>query len=132
MKLLEKMRILVGVDGSLQSRKALSEAVGIAKHFSGYLKVVTVHEKGNEEKAKATLADAKRDLERETITYDYELASVVGSTPSRVLVATAKQENFDLIVIGSRGLSSGVSILLGSVSKQVVGNAYCNVLVVKK
>ena len=128
----DKMRILVGVDGSLQSSKALSEAIGIAKHFSGNLKVVTVFEKGMEEKAEATLAEAKRELEREGITYDYELSSVIGSTPSRVLVTTAKQENIDLIVIGSRGLSDRVSMFLGSVSKQVVGNAYCNVLVVKK
>jgi len=128
----DKMRILVGVDGSLQSSKALSEAIGITKHFSGNLKVVTVFEKGMEEKAEATLAEAKRELEREGITYDYELSSVIGSTPSRVLVTTAKQENIDLIVIGSRGLSDRVSMFLGSVSKQVVGNAYCNVLVVKK
>ncbi len=130
--MLEKMRILVGVDGSVQSRKALLEAVSIAKHFSGFIKILMVYEKGNEKKAEATLNDAKRALEAEGITYDYELASVVGSTPSRVLVTMAKQENFELIVIGSRGLSGRVSMLLGSVSRQVVGNAQCNVLVVKK
>jgi len=37
-----------------------------------------------------------------------------------------------LIVIGSRGLGGRTSMLLGSVSKQVVSNAYGNVLVVKK
>ena len=128
----EKMRILVGFDGSVQSRKALSEAISIAKHFSGIIKVVTVHEKGMEKKAETTLNDAKLMMESEGVTFDYELASLLGSTPSRVLVSAAKQENFELIVIGSRGLSGGVSMLLGSVSKQVVGSAHCNVLVVKK
>jgi nucleotide-binding universal stress UspA family protein len=56
---------------------------------------------------------------------------VLGSNPAKALVIIAKQENFGLIVIGSRGLGSKVSFLLGSVSKQVVANAYCNVLVVK-
>jgi len=130
--MIDKMRILVGVDGSVQSKKALLEAASIAKHFSGFIKAVMVYEKGLEKKAETTLSDAKRELEAEGISHYYEVTSVVGSTPSRILVAIAKQESFDLIVIGSRGLSGRVSMLLGSVSKQVVANAYCNVLVVKK
>jgi nucleotide-binding universal stress UspA family protein len=51
--------------------------------------------------------------------------------PLKLWWATAKQENFGLIVIGNRGLGSKLSFLLGSVSKQVVANACCNVLVVK-
>jgi nucleotide-binding universal stress UspA family protein len=63
---------------------------------------------------------------------EYELSAILGSNPARALKNTAKHENFDLIVVGSRGLGSKVSILLGSVSRQVAINADCNVLVVKK
>ena len=72
----------------------------------------------------------KQDLEQEGVKCDVSL--ILGSNPAKVLETIAKQESFDLIVVGSRGLSGRVSILLGSVSKQVVGKAYCNVLVVKK
>jgi nucleotide-binding universal stress UspA family protein len=48
------------------------------------------------------------------------------------MVNMAKQENIDLIVVGNRGLGRTVALLLGSVSRKVVSDAYCNVLVVKK
>jgi len=125
----DKIRILVGYDGSLQSKKALTEAIAIAKHFSGLIKVINVYEKGKEKEAETTVIEAKQILEKEDVAHDVSL--VLGSNPAKTLGIIAKQENFGLIVIGSRGLGSKVSFLLGSVSKQVVVNAYCNVLVVK-
>ena len=52
--------------------------------------------------------------------------------PARALQTIAKQDNFDPIVLGNRGLGSKASLLLGSVSRQVVADAECNVLVIKK
>src|SRR3990170_5104154 len=126
----DKIRILVGYDASSQSKKALKEAIVIAKHFSGFIKVVNVCEKGKEKEAETTIIEAKQILEKEDLTHDVSL--VLGSNPAKALGIIAKQENFGLIVIGSRGLGSNLSFLLGSVSKQVVADAYCNVLVVKK
>ena len=125
----DKIRILVGYDGSSQSRKALTEAITIAEHFSGFIKVVNVYEKGKEKEAETAIIEAKQNLEKEDVAYDVSL--ILGSNPAKALAIIAKQENFGLIVIGSRGLGSKVSFLLGSVSRQVVSNAYCNVLVVK-
>ena len=126
----DRIRILVGYDGSLQSKKALKEAITIAKHFSGFIKVVNVYEKGKKKEAEAAILVAEQNLEQEKVAHDSLLA--LGSSPAKTLVIMAKQENFDLIAVGSRGLGRNVSMLLGSVSKQVVSNAYCNVLVVKK
>jgi nucleotide-binding universal stress UspA family protein len=126
----ERIRILVGYDDSLQSKKALKEAITIAKHFSGFIKVVTVYEKGKKKEAEVAILEVAQRLEQEKVAHDTLLA--LGSNPADTLVITAKQENFELIVVGSRGLGHKVSILLGSVSKQVVSNAYCNVLVIKK
>ena len=47
-------------------------------------------------------------------------------------LSMAQKENFDLIVVGNRGLGGTAALLLGSVSRQVVTGAVCNVLVVKK
>jgi len=126
----EKMKILVGVDGSDYSTWALMEAISIAKKFSGHVKVITVYKRGHKDEATKTQIKAKQLLEEEKI--DSSQSSILGSNPSRALVDTAKNENFDLIVVGSRGLGSAASFLLGSVSKQVVSKASCNVLVVKK
>ena len=126
----EKIRIIVGYDDSLQSRKALDEAITIAKCFSGFIKVVNVYEKGKLAQAEASIMFADRGLEKERV--GHECISVLGSNPAKVLVIMAKKENFNLIIVGSRGLGGKASMLLGSVSKQVVSNAYGNVLVVKK
>ena len=130
MLVFDKIRILVGVDGSLQSRKALIEAITLAKHFSGVIKAVTVYEKGGEKKAEAVINDVRKKLENEGVKHD--ISSVLSSNPAKALATMAKQENLDLIVVGSRGLGGRVSIFLGSVSKEIVGDAYCDVLVVKR
>jgi nucleotide-binding universal stress UspA family protein len=126
----ERIRILVGYDNSLQSKKALKEAITIAMHFSGFIKVVNVYEKEKKKEAEATIFEVEQNLEKEKVAHETLL--VLGSNPAKALVIMAKQENFDLIAVGSRGLGRNVSMLLGSVSKQVVSNAYCNVLVIKK
>ena len=124
------MRILVGVDGSDNSTWALMEAISIAKKFSGHVKVITIYKRGGVDEAKKTQLKAKQLLGEQEI--DSSLEAILGSNPSRALVDNAKNENFDLIVVGSRGLGNAAAFLLGSVSKQVVSKASCDVLVVKK
>jgi nucleotide-binding universal stress UspA family protein len=126
----EKMEILVGVDGSDNSTWALMEAINIAKKFSGHVKVITVYKRGSIDEATKTQMKAKQLLGEEKIDSSFE--SILGSNPSRALVDTAKNEKSDLIVVGSRGLGNAAAFLLGSVSKQVVSKANCDVLVVKK
>jgi len=126
----DKMKILVGVDGSDYSTWALMEAISIAKKFSGHVKIVTVYKQGNKDEATKTQIKAKQLLEEEKI--DSSISAILGSNSSRALVDMAENENFDLIVVGSRGLGSAAAFLLGSVSKQVVSKANCDVLVVKK
>jgi nucleotide-binding universal stress UspA family protein len=126
----EKMKILVGLDGSDTSTWALIEAISIAKKFSGHVKVITVYKRGGIDEATKTQTKAKSLLNEEQI--DSSLSAILGSNPSRALVDTAQKEKTDLIVVGSRGLGSAAAFLLGSVSKQVVSKANCDVLVVKK
>ncbi len=128
-RMFDKIRILVGYDESPQSKNAVKEAITIARCFSGFIKVVYVYGKGMEGKAETAVIEVKEKLKKDEVQHDVSL--VLGSNPAKVLLITAKQENFALIVVGSRGLGNTLSMLLGSVSKQVVANARCNVLVVK-
>lgn len=126
----EKMKILVGLDGSDYSTWALMEAISIAKKFNGHITVITVYKRGSKEEADKTQLKANQLLEEEKI--DCNILSILGSNPSRALVDTAENEKIDLIVVGSRGLGRAAAFLLGSVSRQVVSKANCDVLVVKK
>jgi nucleotide-binding universal stress UspA family protein len=126
----DKMKILVGIDGSDHSKGALIEAKKVAKNFSGFVKVINVYGQGMDKEAKKVLEEAEQYLKKEKI--EHSLESILGSNPSRALINVAKHEDFDLIVVGSRGLGSVASFLLGSVSRQVVSKAHCDVLVVKK
>lgn len=127
--MLENMKILVGFDGSNNSIRALKEAETIAKKFSGAIKIITVYQQGMEKKATEVLELAKINLDNSV---KQETEMILGANPARALKNTASHEKFDLIVIGSRGLGSKASILVGSVSRQIVADAECNVLVVKK
>jgi len=126
----DEMKILVGIDGSDHSKNALKEAINVAKKFSGSIKVITVYKQGMDKEAEKILEEAEQLLKEEKS--DYSLSSILGSNPSRALVNTAKHENFDLIVVGSRGLGSAASFLLGSVSRGVVSKAHSDVLVIKE
>jgi len=126
----DNIRILVGIDGSDHSLWALMEAINIAKRFAGFVKVITVYGQGREEDAEKSRQKTKQYLEMEKV--ENSFSAILGSNPARALVDTAKHENFDLIVVGSRGLGSLTSFLIGSVSRKVVSDATCDVLVVKK
>jgi nucleotide-binding universal stress UspA family protein len=52
--------------------------------------------------------------------------------PTREIVRVAEEGGYDLIVAGSRGLGPVGELLLGSVSKALVRQAPCAVLVVAK
>ncbi len=125
----DKIRILVGYDESPQSKSAVKEAITIATCFSGFVKVVYVHGKGMEGKAETAVIEVKEKLNEAKVEHDVSL--ILGSDPAKALLNIAKQEDFALIVVGNRGLGNTLSLLLGSVSKQIITNAHCNVLVVK-
>ncbi|MFD2044321.1 universal stress protein [Ornithinibacillus salinisoli] len=73
------------------------------------------------------IADAKVRVSK-VIDVDYE---VLSGNPANELCDYAEKNQFDLIVIGNRGLSRMKKLVLGSVSNKVTNQANCSVLVVK-
>lgn len=57
---------------------------------------------------------------------------IVTGEPAEEIIRLSNIYNADLIAIGSRGLKGMKRIVLGSVSSQVVAEASCSVLVVKR
>jgi len=127
------MKILVAYDGSVQSRHALSEAVEIARRFNGSMTVLNVRSLSNAKDQDAekqnTVSDLKEALKR--FEGRYEIVFEEGRDISDTILNSASEGEFDLIAIGRRGTGSLKTILLGSVSRRVISEASCDVLVTK-
>ncbi len=135
-------RIVVGFDGSEHARKALARAADISngatvavvsaakverlvRDPSGGVEPIDPADAEAREKA---LSEAREFLEGRGVTGVY----VAGTgSPADVIVQEAKESGADLIVVGTRGLSSAKQLFMGSVSTNVVHHASCDVLVVR-
>lgn len=114
---------MVGYDGSDAATRALDAAADLAGYGST-LAVVTVHEGEADLSASAS---AREQLHRRQVEARYVETS---GEPAEQLVATAGELGVDLLVIG-RPNGSARRSLLGSVGSSVVGQAPCDVLVVR-
>ncbi len=131
-------KILVPIDGSGHSKRALQEAIKIAKMTNGSITLLNVNTRSrtpyspnqpnNEGTQNSVLIDGQRLVQADGIPVDTRLLE--GNVVDQI-IRTAKEENFDLIVIGARGLSKFEEILLGSVSHGVVESAPCPVIVTR-
>lgn len=129
-------KILVPIDGSEHSKRALNEAIRIAKMTSGNITLLNVQSNrakipsatSSDATNSIILNDSKRIAEAEGVQADTLLqeGSVVDT-----IVKTAKDGNYDLIVVGARGLSKFEELLLGSISHGVLEKAPCPVIVTR-
>lgn len=78
----------------------------------------------------STQADQHLEAARAVCRVPATLHKVLGH-PSEAIVDYAEKEDFDLIVIGNRGLGGVGSLLLGSVSAHVVHHSPVPVMIVK-
>lgn len=122
---------MVGVDGSEYSKRALAEAIKIGKKFEAEITVVNVytdplagHELSHEilETTKAALQDAG---------VKHKLVSVLSPNASKAIMEKAKDEKFDLIVVGSKGVGAAHSLFLGSHCNRIACESPVNVLIVR-
>jgi nucleotide-binding universal stress UspA family protein len=146
-------RILVPVDGSSNSFRALDVAVRIAKKFSAEIRVLYVLQNLNII-VRATAAPGTpvqiidqyyRSAEEEATSFLSQMMSIAkqnqvhcteeilrtGSSIVNAIVLDARAEGTNLIVIGTRGLGGFDRLLLGNISSGVVAHAGCSVLVVR-
>ena len=143
------MRILIAYDGSAGAAQAVALAAGIDWPTGSMVRVVSVIDPTALQLLPWTTGDAaSRVLERDATAYvEADQATVVGrlSAPNRVvdavllrdrpasaLVDQAGEFEADLVVVGSRGHGPIASLLLGSVSTEVVDHAPCPVLVARR
>ena len=142
---MELRKILVPIDGSKQAYDAVKDAVYLARLSGAELHILIVVDLNKEvaafeqvslsgyvpaelkEGAYNLLTELMHEIPREV----KAKAKVEVGTPAEVIVETAQDGEFDLIVMGSRGFGTLKSLIMGSVSQYVLQHAHCPVLVVR-
>ena len=130
-------RIVVGVDGSAGSARALEWAAREARLRGAVLEIVHAdfyrHEVLElfapdvlraEKSVAAAAARRARELEPGIVT---EVR--IADPPAHVALIEASKEA-DMLVVGSHGLSGMKELMLGSVSRECVHHAHCPVVVI--
>jgi nucleotide-binding universal stress UspA family protein len=133
--------IVVAYDEGAQSRSALERAVQLARQHDARLIVVAAYEPevfaGPAMIAASDLDQLLRGELRTRVQADVEALNGV-AIETRVVPGPAAEviaeqaDGADLIVIGSRGYGPQHSVLVGGVSRKLVDNAPCPVLVVPR
>lgn len=139
-------RVLVPVDGSPTSNKALVAALNIARDGDGRVCLLHVvdevaHLTGFEagstilaavlQAAERVLADAAEIAKSAGVTADVKLADKPGERLGEVVAAEAAQWEADLIVVGTHGRRGIERMLVGSGAEQVIRLAPVPVLVIR-
>jgi nucleotide-binding universal stress UspA family protein len=138
-------RVVVGVDGSEGSRRALRWALDEASLRGATLEVIHAYEPANlaalegatssvraeeivsgaNEAAQALVDDMVQGIDRvETVG-----RAIQSDSPAKTLVEHSKDA--DMLVVSSRGLGSFKSLILGSVSQQCAHYAECPVVIIR-
>lgn len=151
-------KILVPLDGSEHSLKALTFAIQIAKKFGGEISLIHVYSltliptmvpepttltppfpvmtpaevsgtiEATRKAGSIVLAEGEQKVKAEGVQVRTILKE--GHTVQEI-INTAVEDKFDLIVIGARGISKIRELLLGSVTDGVIHHASCPVLVIE-
>jgi len=136
-------KILVPLDGSEHSTRALEKAVQIAKQIDGKITLIHVYlvsqsaitpmqvsryVQAIRKQGEIVLAEGEKRANAEGV--QVEKLLIMGHAVEEIL-KTARKGNFSLVVIGARGMSKIKELLMGSVSDGVTKHAPCPVLVVR-
>ncbi len=137
-------RIVVGIDGSENSRAAFDWAIAEARVRGAQLEAVTAWTVPIPPDAYATPAIAY-DFGEHEHAQQAMLDGIVDSADTSALVAPVERRlvpapaaavliemsaKADIVVVGARGHGGFVGLLLGSVSTQVAHHAHCPVVIV--
>ncbi len=139
-------KILVPVDFSTHSQRALQTAIELAKAFGAKLHLLHCYQinvgaispyglvipesfdRDIREAATKQLEQWRDKVTAQKIEVESEVSPLF---PSEAIASTAERISADLIVMGTRGLSGIKHVMLGSVAERTVRIAPCPVLTLK-
>jgi nucleotide-binding universal stress UspA family protein len=134
-------KVLLAVDGSEDSAKAVPVAADIAKKSNGEVLVFHAREYvvargGSYQLEDAPDADGlvervKADVAATGVKVSGRVEPSLEGRAAKAILHAAESEGADVIVMGSRGLSDLAGLLLGSVTHKVIQLSHCTVVVAR-
>ncbi|MGG1369100.1 universal stress protein [Priestia megaterium] len=132
-------KILLAVDGSEHSKRAAKHAINVASLVQGAkVEVISVIDLSKvktevlhgelKQKRHQALEEIKSTFEKENVSYELKIER---GDPGPTIVWYANKHDFDLVIIGSRGLNSLQEMVLGSVSHKIAKRVHCPVMIIK-
>ena len=118
-------RILVGTDGSETAAVAVERAVQVAGAFGASLTILCVD---NEERGRAVV---EREAAKHAGSGVDITPHVEQGDPASVLVELAEAGDYDLLVVGNKGMTGASRFFLGSVPNKVSHHAPIALLIVR-
>lgn len=134
-------KMLVAIDGSKYSTAALDQAIRLAKSCECTLFILHAIDLNPEYLAISPKLEEKMEKEAATILDKAQKkASDAGircettldkdEAPYKAIINKAKKEKIDLIIMGTHGKNALAKLIMGSVTRQVIGHIPCAVMVV--
>jgi nucleotide-binding universal stress UspA family protein len=138
-------KILVPVDGSDNSYRALEAALVLSEKLGSNISVVNVMEQVpithiESEKLLSELLEAYKKENQEILSKCSDIARQKGiaiktvllqGNPAPVILDYSKKENFDLVIMGSRGMGKFKELIIGSVSSKIVHHSPCAIMIIR-
>ncbi len=136
------MKVLVPIDDSEHSRKAVERALELAENQGAEVTLMSVTPVASD------FLDEMRNIQ-DKLTAEYskwldgakavfdtkgiKVATILeeGLVPANNIIRRATDDKFDRIIMGSTGRSKLAQVLMGSTAAKVVANAPCEVTIVR-
>jgi len=139
-------KILVPIDGSENSIRALNHGLFLSSNLKLKITILFVIEvppfvyiqsqkvvnsvmASLEKEAKDTLEEGRNQAKKYDV--EPEILFLEGSNIASIIIEHAEKNNFDLIVMGSKGKGKLKTSLLGSVSNKVIHHSKTHIYIVK-
>ena len=139
-------KVLVAVDGSENSDRALDFALNFSEKYDAALTIVNVSEssavaaypddsmvivardlrKFHEDILEKATAHAKQTKPSLLVTSSFREGD-----PALEIASTAKEGNFDVVVVGHHGVGKVKGLFLGSISEKVTRLVSCTAIIVR-
>ena len=136
-------KILVPYDGSHHSERALETAIHMAQTDGASIHILYAYDKlpdylgePNLQEVLNRVLTAARELMESAAQQAHDkgvevTTDVLEGPPAEAILRVAEAEDFDLIIMGSRGLGHLKGLLLGSVSERVLRQAKIPVMIMR-
>ncbi|MEK7237889.1 MAG: universal stress protein [Nitrospirota bacterium] len=137
-------KLLIAIDGSPTSLHALRESFKLAQNEGSWITVVSVVPPYTGDLDLVAVGNVMASMRKpceEALAKAQEIANAERASiktvceegePHERIIDLADAENYDLIVMGRRGLRRLEKVLLGSVTAKVIGYSHTDVLVVPR